>query len=316
MTTWTPWAIGGAVALALFADSARADEGQPAAAPPAPAASPGRASGTTTAPGLGTTPGLEVGQHFSLDPVLDGLVTASGFGFSFLLGEVLSTGEIRPPVPAVSASSLLPIDRWAITQKIDPNAATYSNIGLYTALGFAVVDPILSGLRDGLDALIVDGFMYAESGSLALAVTDITKIGVRRPRPVDYINCAPTSSGTPSTNTACNSTDLGLSFFSGHAAGVAAVGATATYIAFVREPRTPRPWLTLGIAAALTTFVSYERVRAGAHFPTDVVAGSMAGATIGALVPHLHRHRQEAPLVWVGLAPIRDGASVSLGGHF
>jgi undecaprenyl-diphosphatase len=202
-----------------------------------------------------------------------------------------------------------------VTQTVDPHASTYSNIGLYSALGFAVLDPVLSAFRDGSDALIVDAFMYAESGSLALTLTDITKIAVRRPRPIDYINCPATSAGA-STNAGCNATDLGLSFFSGHASAVAAIGATATYLAFVRSPGSPRPWITLGAATALTAFVSYERVRSGAHFPSDVIAGSMAGAAIGILVPHLHRHVQEAPPVWVGAAPAPGGGSLTVQGFF
>jgi undecaprenyl-diphosphatase len=253
---------------------------------------------------------LEVGQHFTLDPVSDGVLTATGFGFSFLLGEILGTGEIKPPLP-VPGVTLLPIDRVAITQTIDPHAATYSNIGLYTAIGYAVLDPVLSGYRDGWDAFIVDAFTYAESGSLAETLTDVTKIAVRRPRPIDYINCG---TAAQQAGPDCTSTNLGLSFFSGHAAAVSAIGATATYLAFVRSPRSPRPWITLGVATALTTFVSYERVRAGAHFPTDVIAGSMAGAAIGILVPHLHRHKQEAPPVWVGFSPVPGGGSLSLQG--
>jgi membrane-associated phospholipid phosphatase len=267
------------------------------------------------APRVATAP-LEEGQYFTLDPVSDGALTAGSFGFAFLLGEVLGTGEIKPPAPSVPVSSLLPIDRSAVSQTIDPNAGTYSNIGLYTAIGYAVLDPILSGFRDGTDALIVDGFMYAESGSLALTLTDITKIAVRRPRPIDYKLCPLSPSGAASTNPGCNSTDLGLSFFSGHASTVAAIGATATYLAFVRSRESPRPWITLGLATALSAFVSYERVRAGEHFPTDVIAGSMAGAAIGVLVPHLHRHKEAPPPVWVGVAPVPRGASLSVQGRF
>jgi membrane-associated phospholipid phosphatase len=69
----------------------------------------------------------------------------------------------------------------------------------------------------------------------------------------------------------------------------ASIGATATYLAFARSPRTARPWITLALATALSTFVSVERVRAGKHFPTDVIAGSLAGAGVGIVVPHLHR---------------------------
>jgi membrane-associated phospholipid phosphatase len=59
-------------------------------------------------------------------------------------------------------------------------------------------------------------------------------------------------------------------------------------------------------------------VRAGAHFPTDVIAGSMLGAAIGVLVPHLHRHSEEAPPVLIGVAPSSNGggATVTLVGHF
>jgi membrane-associated phospholipid phosphatase len=290
------------VAAALSSFVAHADP-PPPPPPPAPAA-PFRIP-------------LEEGQHFTLDPVLDGVITAAGFGFSGLLELVLSTGEIRPPEPAVGEKSLLFFDRVAITQTIDPHAATYSDIGLGSAVAFAVLDPILSGFRDGTDALLVDGLMYAESGSITLTLVDFTKISVRRPRPIDYKNCEPAANGTPSTSPGCTSTDLGLSFYSGHAAGVSAIGATATYLAFVRSPpHSPRPWITLGVATALTAFVSYERVRAGMHFPSDVVAGSLAGAAVGILVPHLHRHMQEAPQVWVGIAPLEGGGSLTLNGHF
>jgi membrane-associated phospholipid phosphatase len=135
---------------------------------------------------------------------------------------------------------------------------------------------------------------------------------VRRPCPIDYIQCEHSTSGS------CSSTDVELSFFSGHAATVASITGTATYLAFIRSPGTLRPWITLAAGSLLTGFVDYERVRAGAHFPTDVIAGTFAGAAIGVLVPHLHRHQQEAPSVWVGAAPAPggDGAIVTAGGVF
>jgi undecaprenyl-diphosphatase len=293
------------VGLLLFSASVALADPPAEAVPEASlAASPAHAPGS-----------LDEGQHFSLDPIADGALTLGGLGFAFLLGEVLSTGEIAPPLPSLSfsTSKLLPIDRPAVTQTIDPHAGTYSNIGLYTAIGYAVLDPILSGFRDGTDAFTVDAFMYAESGSLAVTLTDITKMAVRRPRPIDYINCG---TAAQQAGPDCKSTDLGLSFFSEHASVVSAIGATATYLAFVRSPRAPRPWITLGVATAVTAFVSYARVRAGEHFPTDVIAGAMAGAAIGVLVPHLHRHKQEAPSVWIGVTPVPGGGAASVTGFF
>jgi undecaprenyl-diphosphatase len=226
---------------------------------------------------------------------------------------ILGTGEIQstPPGPT---SNLLSIDQGVVSQTPSPNAVTYADIGLYTAVGFAVLDPILSGIRDGQDALIVDAVLYAETVALTEMLSDITKIAVRRPRPIDYRQCG----GKQATNPEClGTTNFDLSFYSGHATTVAAIGATATYLAFIRDPKTIRPWLTLGLAAALTTFVSYERVASGDHFPTDVIAGSMAGAAIGILVPHLHRHEAEAPHYWIGAAPAPGGGgALTLGGLF
>lgn len=251
-------------------------------------------------------PPLQPGQHFTVDPVVDGVIVAAGVGFSTLLGEVLTTGELQPAKPAGDASILLPLDRVAVTQTVDQNASMYSNIGLWVATGFAILDPVMSGMRDGWDALLVDALMYAESGALTSTITDVVKIATRRPRPFDYKN----PSGTD--------TNAELSFPSGHASGVASVAATATYLAFVRSPQSPRPWITLAAGTLLTAFVSYERVRTGAHFPTDVIAGSMLGGAIGVLVPHLHRHKDEAPPVLVGIAPSLNvgGGTVTLIGSF
>jgi membrane-associated phospholipid phosphatase len=270
-----------------------------AAAAPAPA----------RADELSAPPRFKETEHFTVDPVVDGVLIAGGAGFAGMLQLVLSTGEIRP-LPPGNPDNLLSIDRVAVTQTVDPHAGTYSDVGLYIGYGYALLDPILSGVRDGPRAALVDGVMYAESISLTLALTGITKIAVRRPRPVDYAKCGGVSTDVPG----CESTDLQLSFFSGHASSMGAITATASYLAFVRSGwRRPRPWLTLGIGTALTAFVATERVRSGEHFPTDVVMGSLAGACIGVLVPHFH-HRPhfhekeyEAPPVWIGFAPRREG---------
>jgi len=258
---------------------------------------------------------LKPGQHFAIDPVADGVLIAGGAGFAGLLSLVLQTGEIQATSPG-PISNLLSIDRGTVTQTVDPNASLYSDIGLYSAVAFAVVDPILSGLRDGWDATIVDGVLYAESVALTETLTDITKIAVRRPRPIDYLRCPPANGSTATVDPSCTGTNFDLSFFSGHAATVASIGATATYLAFVRSPHTARPWITLAASVLLTTFVSYERMRGCDHFPTDVIAGSMAGAAVGVIVPHLHRHQDEAPSVLVGAAPTPGGGTIALTGSF
>ena len=242
---------------------------------------------------------------FDVDPVADGALIAVSLGFAGVLDLINSTGEIRPQQisPTFDRNSLIAIDRAAISQKPDPNASAYSNVGLFAAVSFALVDPILSGFRESdMQTGLVDGIMYAQSMSLTFAMTNMVKMAVRRPRPQAYID-AEAHQADPSYSN--STTDSSLSFFSGHAAVTAAVGATATYLAFTRSPHTARPWITLVVAAGLSTFVSIERVRAGAHFPTDVIAGSIAGAGVGVLVPHLHRTSEiKQRRVWVGYAPV------------
>jgi membrane-associated phospholipid phosphatase len=256
---------------------------------------------------------------FDVDPIVDGAIVSVTFGFAGILDLVISTGEVRPQQisPTFNEDDLLGIDRNAVSQSLDPNASNFSNYGLAAAVAFAMVDPVSSGLREkDVQSGIADAFMYAESTSVAYALTNITKLAVRRPRPKAYI-AARANRGNPDYSN--SDTDSSLSFFSGHAALVSAVGGTASYLAFARSPKTVRPWLTLGASAALTGFVSYERVRAGAHFPTDVIAASIAGAGVGVFVPHLHRSGSiEQRRIWVGAVPAErgKGGSLHVGGAF
>jgi membrane-associated phospholipid phosphatase len=256
---------------------------------------------------------------FDVDPLADSSMIAVSLAFAGTLELINSTGEIRPQQIATGfdSSKLVAIDRPAVDQTPDPKASRYSTFGLGAAVAFAVVDPVLSGYREGSrQTALADAFMYSESISFAFALTNITKMAVRRPRPIAYINAR------DDPNYSNSSTDSALSFFSGHAAITASVGATATYLAFARSPHTARPWITLVAATALSTFVSVERVRAGAHFPTDVIAGTIVGAGVGVAVPHLHRTDDiKQRRVWVGFAPLNElkgerGAVVNISGFF
>ena len=98
-----------------------------------------------------------------------------------------------------------------------------------------------------------------------------------------------------------SSTDSALSFVSGHASTAGAVTGTATYLAFARSPHSWRPWVTLLVGTAVTFFVSFERVRSGEHFPTDVVAGAFGGAGVGVITAHFHREdSSKIKPLWIG----------------
>jgi undecaprenyl-diphosphatase len=252
--------------------------------------------------------------RFVADPVADGAVLSFALGIGALSEAIIGTEEIQPQQPNLNAS-LLSLDRSAID--LTPSSAwrATSNVGLIGAIGFALVDPVLSGFRSGTQAGIVDAIIYGETIGVTWSVTNLTKIAFRRPRPSAYQEARRRdAAGLPPD---AGTTNSALSFFSGHASIVASVSATATYLAFSRSPGTPRAWLTLGLGGLATTLVAYARVRAGEHFPTDVIAGSMAGVGVGVLVPHLHRSDEvKRRPVWIGAAPVDDGFTLTASGSF
>jgi undecaprenyl-diphosphatase len=263
---------------------------------------------------------------FQSDPIADGAIVVVSLGVAGVLELINSTGEITPQqiAPGFETSRLISIDRGAVDQHVDSSAGPRSNLGLGLAAIYAIADPIASGLREhDAQAGLVDAIMYSETVALTMAMTNVVKMAVRRPRPMAYIEFAK-HRDQGELDYSNPSTDSALSFFSGHASMTAAIGATATYLAFARSTGKLRPWLTLTLATGLTTFVSIERVRAGKHFPTDVIAGAFAGAGIGVVVPHLHRTEEvQQRRVRVGFTPAVDrdsarteGGTLTLSGLF
>ncbi len=260
-------------------------------------------------------PPPEQGERFIADPLLDGGILSISGGFAILLNQIISTGELTPQQPGPT-DQLLGIDRGVVHQTPSATARTVSNVGLYTSVAYAVGDSVYTGVADSTEAGWVDLIMYAETAAVTGAVTNLAKLAVRRPRPSAYRErdeiVAQGGTAPPVT-----STNSALSFFSGHASMTAALSSTATYLAFVRSGPT-RGYLTLAGGTAVTTLVCWGRVRGGVHFPTDVIAGAMAGIGIGVLVPHLHREAQlkQRP-VWVGVLTTDDGGGgLSLNGLF
>jgi membrane-associated phospholipid phosphatase len=89
--------------------------------------------------------------------------------------------------------------------------------------------------------------------------------------------------------------DARQSFFSGHASAAFALATLlSTVYADVHGPSSTSDalWAASLSAAALTGFA---RVKAGMHYPSDVLVGAAVGAAVGRLVPALHRADRDAP---------------------
>lgn len=254
-----------------------------------------------------------VDAHFKVDPITDGAILSVGVGFSGLLEWIIGTGELQPQQPG-DTDRLLPIDREVVELEPSITANTISNVGALGTVAYALGTTLESGLRGGTMRALVDGMIYAETAALTLAVTDLAKISVRRPRPSAYRERDRRLAAGESPD--LSGTDNALSFFSGHGAITAALSTTATYLAFTRERSPLRGYLTLAGGMIVTGLVDWGRVYGGKHFPTDVIAGTMAGMGVGLLVPHLHRQDDTSTPVWVAFAPVEGGSGVAVTGSF
>ena len=256
-------------------------------------------------------PGKKI--RFVADPITDGAILSISVGFAALLDVIIDTGELRPQPPG-RTEQLLDIDEAVVGQTPSSDATLVSNIGVSAAGVYAFASTVVTGFSEGEEAALVDLILYAESASVTWAVTNLAKLAVRRPRPSAYrTRDDVVAQGRPEPE--ITGTNAALSFFSGHASMTAALSTTATYLAFSRSETPTRGVITGAAGALVTTAVCWGRVRGGVHFPTDVIAGAMAGIGIGALVPHLHREEESKP-VWIGFGPQGDdGFGLSLNGQ-
>jgi membrane-associated phospholipid phosphatase len=79
------------------------------------------------------------------------------------------------------------------------------------------------------------------------------------------------------------------SFFGGHTAHTATATFFAAQVFHDFNPGSPAQPYVWGAAVAVPAVVAYFRIRAGKHFLTDNLVGYAVGATVGVLVPRLHR---------------------------
>ena len=123
--------------------------------------------------------------------------------------------------------------------------------------------------------------MYGETMLINGGLTSILKYSIRRPRPFVYNEDASLSR--------VQSLNAQSSFVSGHTStAAAAMFFTAKVYADLHPDSDWRPvvWTVAAIVPAVT---GYLRVRSGKHYPTDILGGYVLGATVGYLVPHLHK---------------------------
>lgn len=127
------------------------------------------------------------------------------------------------------------------------------------------------------------GIIWAETFALTAALTSLTKVLVKRPRPYAYNPNAPMHKKLER--------DAQYSFFSGHTSVTASMCfMTAKVFNDYNPNHKAVPWVWAS-AAVIPAVTAYLRYGAGKHFVTDVLIGYLIGAGIGILVPELHKIR-------------------------
>jgi len=158
------------------------------------------------------------------------------------------------------------------------NASSLSDY-LKTGLYIAPIALMLSnqGRQNAKEIWIMYGEVFALNGSL----TGIAKSGFGRYRPYAYNSDAPLELKLTETTR--------KSFFSGHTSQAASLSFLTATIFDDLYPDSD--WRYAIWAGAITTpaIMGYLRVKAGRHFPSDVIVGYGVGAMVGYFIPELHK---------------------------
>lgn len=139
--------------------------------------------------------------------------------------------------------------------------------------------------------LLADKTGRKESGRIALmagevfilntGLTSLTKEWAKRKRPFVY---NPSIGNTPKFDK-----DATASFFSGHTSTSAAMCFFTAKVYTDLHPNSKMLPLVWSMAALTPAVTGILRVKAGKHFPTDVLVGYIVGAALGVAIPELHK---------------------------
>ncbi|NCI47998.1 phosphatase PAP2 family protein [Sediminibacterium soli] len=173
-------------------------------------------------------------------------------------------------------------------------------------LNFSVASPALLALdkhmrRDWVDLLTL--YLAAHAVDNMLYFSSI--LAVKRPRPLAY------NAGLDSI--ARSGVGMQKSFFSGHVS----FAATATFFAVktYTDYHNIKGWKRIGLYALASIpplVTGYYRERSGRHFKTDIIAGFIAGASSGILVPEMFKRRNKDKIVALTPYYRNNGAGASL----
>jgi membrane-associated phospholipid phosphatase len=192
-----------------------------------------------------------------------------------------------------TTASLLSMDRPAVGLEVPgADALSFTTQGLSGVLAMGVpllwhgglliarqISPLAAAIGAGTDLII-----FAQTAVWNGLLTETSHLITQRGRPFVYTD-------PQRARDFANYT----SFYSGHTSFAAA---SAIFLLLTLLGRGAPKWL-LGFSAAmaygLMSLTGLYRVLAGRHFPTDVLAGAIAGTLVASLIAYRHRSKSNGP---------------------
>ena len=209
-----------------------------------------------------------------LDGILGGIgILTSGTAYIMHAGVQSLTAE---EIAGLDRADVNVFDRGA-TYNYSPGAKTGSDVFMFSSFLLPILPLLDKNMKDDQEKILL---MYAEALLLSNGITQLSKGIALRTRPYVYNENAPFDQKTLSK--------ARYSFYSGHVSTVSTLSFfTASVLNQYYRKRKFMPFIW-SAAVLLPAATGYLRVRAGKHFPTDVIFGYATGAAIGVLVPNLH----------------------------
>jgi len=213
--------------------------------------------------------------------MIAGGLTLESIGVAWISNKSqISIGELQN----LDRKDISPIDSWALN--FDPSKRSkFEKLSnqLQTVIAFlpfvTLIDPTIR--KDWLDILLI----YAQTQAITNNFYLYSPFGAtfqNRLRPVVYYTAVDTGKRTEPNNR--------NSLYSGHVAAVAEASFFTAKIFCDYHPELGmNKYLVYGAAAIPPLLMSYFRLGALAHFPTDIMVGFGVGALCGILVPEFHR---------------------------
>ncbi len=211
--------------------------------------------------------------------IVYGSVSLLSFGaFYGLQQKVTPLTELQ--VNALNPASIPSYDRVAI-HHYDITARKLSNILIYSSF---IAKAAIFRKESKKDILAI-GIVGYQTLLLSQAIANGFQLGVLRTRPYAYNPDVPLNMRT--------SRDARFSFFSGHTVTSSSLCFTTAFAYRMYYPESRYKKWVWASAIAIPALEGYLRVKAGKHYPSDVITGYLVGLGTSYLMHHLHKSKRK-----------------------